>query len=907
LQLDASADGPADVSARAAVVVAVNLAGQSEAALSLWVRGHDPQGGSIEISDDGGQSWATVASLPIVFTYQVVVVDLAEAAAGAGMSLTGDFLVRVATTANNAVPDDGYSVDQLCVQGFDPVLAAAKSGPAGVVAGDNLSYEVTISNNGALTATGVSLVDPIPAGTSYVAGSVTGGASYNSGQNRIEWNGTVGRFSSVTFTFAVTANGGPGSTIVNSATVGHASLGSPLEASATTRVVGTAAFGLCEGFEGGSLPSYMYAETTAAIDQSVGRVRVRADRPFHGSYSLQLDTASQFNNLATRQAAVMVVNMSGVSSAELSFWVWEHLEENHPEDGVFLSDDDGATYEQIYSFNNLPNRYQLVVLDLVEAANAAGVSLTADLRIKFQSRDDDPLPLDGYSLDEICVQSPKVHLTGTKSASVVALSGSPVEYTLSATNEGLVTANGATIEDAIPAGASYVGGSATGGASYNAAANQVEWSGNLGPGQTVTVTFAVNAELAAGFLDNVAAFDHSDMAYPYLAEAQTQVSSACGAMDVVFVIDTTQSMGEAIENVKGDVGSILSLIDDFSEGNYQLGLVTFDDEVTVVNDLAAGNTASVEANILALTASGGGNTPEASDEALNTVVNNLAARPGQSGSFSGPWRANAVKVVILITDAPPGGFDDTFTEGVDDVNAHNRALEAAADDILISAIYVPTVYQNDVAEVMMDYAATSNGIYRETTSEGEGTAAAISGIVGSCGVPTVDLEVEKADVADPWLANRNLTYVITVTNNGPAPATGVVLTDTMPAGTFPVSASTGCDDTTFVCVVGDLGVNETEVYSVTIHILGTTLGVITNTVEVTANEAELDTTNNMDTEATTITNQPTSIGLSEAQVDRGSTAGRIRLSLLAFLILMVATAGLAAVKASRRARRSPTG
>lgn len=212
----------------------------------------------------------------------------------------------------------------------------------------------------------------------------------------------------------------------------------------------------------------------------------------------------------------------------------------------------------------------------------------------------------------------------------------------------------------------------------------------------------------------------------------------CGPMDVAFIIDDTGSMGAAIANVKADSVSLLAQIDAASGGDDQLALVSFKDSVQVIEDLAAGNDAAVSAGIAGLVASGGNNLPEASDEALNTVINGLDAAdraPGQqTGDFNGTFRAGAVKIAILVTDALPGGFDDAYTAGVDDANAHARALEAAAAGILISAIYVPTDGVDALeAAIMTDYATTTGGTFTQTNADGTGTAAAISAIIDDCG------------------------------------------------------------------------------------------------------------------------------------------------------------------------------
>jgi len=64
-------------------------------------------------------------------------------------------------------------------------------------AGDGLVYTLTVVGNGQL----LTVTDPIPAYTTYVSDSASGGAIYNSGQNRIEWSGTPAAGEEVTFTF----------------------------------------------------------------------------------------------------------------------------------------------------------------------------------------------------------------------------------------------------------------------------------------------------------------------------------------------------------------------------------------------------------------------------------------------------------------------------------------------------------------------------------------------------------------------------------------------------------------------------------------------------------------------------------------------------------------------------------
>jgi hypothetical protein len=206
---------------------------------------------------------------------------------------------------------------------------------------------------------------------------------------------------------------------------------------------------------------------------------------------------------------------------------------------------------------------------------------------------------------------------------------------------------------------------------------------------------------------------------------------SCGPLDIAFVIDDTGSMSGAIADVQGAAEQQIRLIKQGSHNDFQLALISFKDFVVVHDDLALRNAPPVVADILALTASGGGNTPEASDEALNTVINGLDENdrlPGQQfGDFNGVFRPTATKIAFIITDAAPGGFDDAFTPGVDDVNAHLRALEASAAGIKIGAIFVPTNGDpgGTITAIMKDYANTTGGLFVKVDPDGNFTSEAI--------------------------------------------------------------------------------------------------------------------------------------------------------------------------------------
>lgn len=107
----------------------------------------------------------------------------------------------------------------------------------------------------------------------------------------------------------------------------------------------------------------------------------------------------------------------------------------------------------------------------------------------------------------------------------------------------------------------------------------------------------------------------------------------------------------------------------------------------------------------------------------------------------------------------------------------------------------------------------------------------------------IDLDLTKiVNTATPTLGD-NITYTITVANNGPNNASGVTVNDNLPAGLIFVSddAGTAYDEATGIWNIGNLASSASAI----LNIVATTnqLGVITNIAEVeTQNETGVDST-----------------------------------------------------------------
>lgn len=119
---------------------------------------------------------------------------------------------------------------------------------------------------------------------------------------------------------------------------------------------------------------------------------------------------------------------------------------------------------------------------------------------------------------------------------------------------------------------------------------------------------------------------------------------------------------------------------------------------------------------------------------------------------------------------------------------------------------------------------------------------------------SANLQVVKSDSPDPVTVGSVLTYTIRVTNLGPQTATGTTLTDSLPANVDFISATGGnCDlkGKTVTCDLGSLGGSGTEA-TVTIRVRPNKAGTLTNTATVDSVENDPVTSNNEDTETTSV-------------------------------------------------------
>ena len=130
---------------------------------------------------------------------------------------------------------------------------------------------------------------------------------------------------------------------------------------------------------------------------------------------------------------------------------------------------------------------------------------------------------------------------------------------------------------------------------------------------------------------------------PSIAPSLTKIP----AVDIIFVLDVTSSMNEEINGVKSGIQQFAQAIAE-RELDAQVGLIAFGDRfegeepqiLSFSGSPLTSDATSFQSEVGRLAPVGGGDTPESSLDALS-----LSAQQ--------PFRPQATKVILLITDAPP--------------------------------------------------------------------------------------------------------------------------------------------------------------------------------------------------------------------------------------------------------------
>lgn len=478
--------------------------------------------------------------------------------------------------------------------------------------------------------------------------------------------------------------------------------------------------------------------------------------------------------------------------------------------------------------------------------------------------------------------------------------GDQLTYTLLVTNNGPSTATNVIVSDTLPTGLTFVSVNTTAGTAAQAAgvvtANIPTLAVNASA--TVTIVSTVAASFTGTTIANSATAD-ADEAVLVTSNASTAVNP-----EVDLVITKTDSADPVnrggqvtytlqIQNLGPSAATNVQVVDTLPAGltfvSATGGTATTagqDVTVTLANPLASGGTATVTilANVGQSAAASVTNsaivrstesTAGFDANPLNNTDTETTATQGtinlqvtKSDSADPVAPGNTLTYTILVTNAGPSdatqvNLVDNLPDGIRVTSATSSVgtvtippsaqdtTAANPDDLTVAIGNLANGATATVTVVATVLAATRGTLSNVATASSANAALTEFNVADNSDTestvlsPSVDLRVTKTDSVDPVIAGNQLTYTITVTNDGPSQATNVSLTDTLPAGVTFVSGTSSVTTATVSAAtltsgvqLGTLDPGASATVTIVVSVAGATRGTITNSTTVTATEPE---------------------------------------------------------------------
>jgi uncharacterized repeat protein (TIGR01451 family) len=648
-----------------------------------------------------------------------------------------------------------------------------------VSAGQAVGFTVSITNEGAATATGMTLTDALPAGAGHdIVWTLDGNASGD-----FVLTGTTA--GSQTLTLVSGLSLAPGQTITAhvSGTVSAADTGT-LNNTATVNA-------------GNEVSGERNDQSSASITVNLPDVDVTksADSSTVSAGSAVGFTVSITNEDAGTATGVTLADALPAGVGHDIVWT---LDSNPSGNFVLTGTTAGSQTLTLVSGLSLAPGQTITahISGTSTFADAPSASFTGTLSntATVNAGNEAAAEQNDQSSASITVNAPDVDVT--KSADNTAVStGQAVGFTVSITNEGKATATGVTLADALPAGAGHdivwtLDGNASGDfvLSGTAAGSQTLTlvSGlSLAPGQTIAAHVSGTVSAAdTGTLSNTATVNAGNEA-PGEQNDHSSASITVNGPDV----DVTKTADHTAVNAGQAVGFTVSIT---NEGTGTATGVTLTDALPagVGHDIVWTLDSNPSGNFVLSGTTAGSQTL--------TLVSGLSLTPGQTITAH-------VSGTSTFADAPSSSFTGTLSNTAT-VNASN---ESAAE-------------QNDQSSA-------------------------------SITVNAPDVDVTKTADKSTVNAGSAVGFTVTITNEGKTTATGVTLSDALPAGAgsdivwtldsnpsgdFVLTGTTAGSQTLTLAS----GLSLTAGQTITAHISGTTTGndagTLPNTATVNAgNEA----------------------------------------------------------------------
>jgi uncharacterized repeat protein (TIGR01451 family) len=729
--------------------------------------------------------------------------------------------------------------------------------------GEDVTFTIVASNSGPNDATNARVTDVLPGHLTYKSSSATAG-SYNNGTGI--WSiGTLANGGSETLTLVATVNQ-VGST-TNTATISA----DPFDP-----------------VPGDNSDSYTFDQL---IDLAVGKTVDDANANYGQIATFTITVTNAGPNAATG------VVMHDALPAGLT---WSA---DTPSQGIYNHTTGDWTVGSISAGGSATLTLEATVATGAPATNTASVGAV-----------NEPQTTTANDSASATVTPPQADLEVEKTVDVARPDvGDSDSFTITVTNNGPDTATNVALSDILPAGIGYDDATPSTG-SYDP--DTGVWTvGTLANGAGATLTIDVIID-ATGDYTNTASVSHSDQYDPVPANNSDSAQLWTRVADIAVtktVDEANPPVGSVVKftitatNTGPDPATLVVVADNltadysFISSNPSQGSYDSASGLWTVGSLAVSDSATLEIDARVLGSGSISNTasldslyqrdqnpandsdtatedvPPAADLSLTKTVDNPHPDLGTNVTYTltvtnhGPNDTTGLAVEDVLPAgmtyvsslASAGSYDsDTSTWTVGDL------ADGDSETLSIVATITNQATITNTAEI------SASDLYDPDSTPGNAQAGE-DDIASATITPTSsDLMVAKiVDDPNPDVG-ATVTFTVTATNNGPDAATGVHVTDSLPAGlTYQSSTpSVGSyDDSTGVWTIGNLANGA----SATLDIVATVdaPGTITNTAVVAGNQYDPDPSNNT---ATSDTDQLVDIVVTktvdDADVNVGSDA-----------------------------------
>ncbi len=797
-------------------------------------------GSSCGAASGSGSIASTVSLLPGGSATYVVLANVLPAALGT-VANTATVAAPAGVPDPNPANNSATDTDNLTPQAD---LQVVKAGPAAVVPGQNISYTITATNAGPSTATTVSLTDLLAPGTTFVSLATPGG-----------WaclTPPVGGTGSVSCSTASFAPPSPASftLVVN--------LASSVSAGTSVSNTATITSATPDPNPGDNAST---TTGTAAPSADLAIVKTGPATAVPGGPNLVFTTVVTNNGPSDAQ---------GVSVADPT-----------PANLVFVSNAGDCTSAFPCVLGALPAGATRNITTTFQIPSAYPAGTPIDNTATVSSTTPDPVPGNNASTATVLVPTGVADVAVAKTVDNPAPTvGSNVTFTVTASDLGPSDATGVEVTDVLPSGLTFVSAAPSQGSFAPATGVWTVGGIAAGSSQTILITATVTqpgvivntATKTAGNETDPDSSNNSGSAVvsgpPAVADIQVQktvdVPAPAVGANVTFTITVHNAGPSPATNVQvtdllpagltfvsalPSVGSYDSVT-----GIWSIGAMANGSTVTLgitANVPGAGtfvntaqktgeteldpNTGNDQASAVVVAGGGGGALADLSIQKTDSPDPVFA---GQTLTYTllvtnhGPDGATAVTVTdplpaaatLASASASQGGCGGTTTVvcTLGGLAAGNSATVSLV--VTVSAAGAPAIVNTaTVAATETDPNPTDN------------TATATTGVT-----PVADVAVSKTVSNPAPLVSQTFTFTVTVSNNGPSTATGVAVTDVLPANlTFVGAAPTlgAYAPGTGIWTVGTLANGQIETLVITV--LAAAPGAFTNTA-VKTGEVELD-------------------------------------------------------------------